>query len=129
MSLSAIRAYCKAIANRHRRGLAAERSYYGDLETLMRAMLPGVEITVEPRGLPDFIPDFVLTRKRIPLGYIEAKDVDKSLDDSAYQKQFSRYLQSLELNLHQLFAVSIPSRRRGGGGGGSRHRRVARRQD
>jgi len=96
MPLSAIRAYCKAIANRHRRGLAAERSYYGDLETLMRAMLPGVEITVEPRGLPDFIPDFVLTRKRIPLGYIETKDVDKSLDDSAYQKQFSRYLQSLD---------------------------------
>jgi len=100
MPLPPIRAYCKAVANRHHRGIAAERSYYGDLETLMRALLPGVEITVEPRrragGMPDFIPDFVLTRNAIPLGYIEAKDVDKSLDDRIHHDQFHRYVASLD---------------------------------
>ena len=100
MSPSAIRAYLKAVAERHRRGIAAERSYYGDLETLLRALLPGVAITVDPRrgrhSMPDFIPDFVLTRDAIPLGYIEAKDVGKSLDDKAFRAQFSRYIASLD---------------------------------
>jgi len=46
--------------------------------------------------MPDFIPDFVLTRDAIPLGYIEAKDVGKSLDDNAFRAQFSRYIASLD---------------------------------
>jgi len=100
MSLPAIRAYLKAVAARHARGIAAERSYYGDLEALLRALLPGVDITAEPRrgrgGMPDFIPDFVLTRNAIPLGYIEAKDVGKSLDDKTFRAQFDRYTQSLD---------------------------------
>jgi len=100
MPASPIPAYIQEIANRHQRDIAAERSYYGDLETLMKQLLPGVEITVEPRrrqhGMPDFIPDFVLTRDSIPLGYIEAKDVGKSLDDNAYRDQLRRYLQSLD---------------------------------
>jgi len=100
MSAAAIRAYLKAVAERQRRGIAAERSYYGDLETLLRALLPGVAITVEPRrgrhSMPDFIPDFVLTRDAIPLGYIEAKDVGKSLDDKNFRAQFHRYVASLD---------------------------------
>jgi len=100
MSPPAIRAYLRAVAARHARGIAAERSYYSDLEALMRALLPGADITVEPRrgrgGMPDFIPDFVLTRDAIPLGYIEAKDVGKSLDDNIFRAQFDRYTQSLD---------------------------------
>ncbi|MDD9812029.1 MAG: N-6 DNA methylase [Gammaproteobacteria bacterium] len=97
MSPPAIRAYLKAVAERHRRGNATEHTYRGDLEILLRAMLPGVDITNEPRRITDCgAPDYVLARNAIPLGYIEAKDVDKSLDDKAFGDQFNRYLQSLD---------------------------------
>jgi len=99
MSPSAIRAYLKAIADRHRRGDATEHSYRGDLETLLRAMLQGVDITNEPRRITDCgAPDYVLARGGVPLGYIEAKDLDKSLGNlpKRDQAQFKRYLQSLD---------------------------------
>jgi len=97
MSPPAIRAYLKAIADRHRRGDATEHSYRGDLETLLRALLPAVDITNEPRRITDCgAPDYVLKRNAIPLGYIEAKDVDKSLDDKNFRAQFHRYVASLD---------------------------------
>ena len=99
MSPSAIRAYLKAVAERHRRGDATEHSYRGDLETLLRALLPGVDITNEPgRIMEGGAPDYVLARGGVPLGYIEAKDLDKSLGHlpKRDQAQFKRYLQSLD---------------------------------
>ena len=91
-----IHAYLKAVAGRLRHGGATEHSYRGDLETLMRALLPGVAITNEPSRVECGAPDYVLTRNTIPLGYIEAKDVDKSLDDRAHREQLQRYLRSLD---------------------------------
>ena len=97
MSPPAIRAYLKAIADRHRRGDATEHTYRGDLEILLRALLPAVDITNEPRRITDCgAPDYVLKRNAIPLGYIEAKDVDKSLDDKNFHAQFHRYVASLD---------------------------------
>ena len=97
MPPSPIPAYLKAIADRHRRGDATEHSYRGDLEILLRALLPAVDITNEPRRITDCgAPDYVLKRNAIPLGYIEAKDVDKSLDDKNFHAQFHRYVASLD---------------------------------
>ena len=97
MSPPPIPAYLKAIADRHRRGDATEHTYRGDLEILLRALLPAVDITNEPRRITDCgAPDYVLKRNAIPLGYIEAKDVDKSLDDKTFRAQFHRYVASLD---------------------------------
>jgi len=97
MTASAIRAYLKAVAVRHARGDATEHTYRGDLEMLLCAMLPGVDITNEPRRITDCgAPDYVLKRNAIPLGYIEAKDVGKSLDDKTFRAQFDRYIASLD---------------------------------
>ena len=35
--------------------------------------------------------DFVLSHNNVPRGYIEAKDIDKNLDDAVFREQFSRY--------------------------------------
>ncbi|MDD9822433.1 MAG: N-6 DNA methylase [Gammaproteobacteria bacterium] len=99
MSPPPIRAYLKAVAERHRRGDATEHSYRGDLEMLLRELLPETDITNEPRRITDCgAPDYVLARGGVPLGYIEAKDVVKSLDNlsSGDQEQFRRYMQSLD---------------------------------
>jgi len=97
MPPSPIRAYLKAVADRHGRGNATEHTYRGDLETLLCALLPEAEITNEPRRTTDCgAPDYVLAREQIPLGYIEAKDVDKSLDDNTFRDQIRRYVASLD---------------------------------
>ncbi|MBE0507508.1 MAG: DNA methyltransferase, partial [Marinospirillum sp.] len=41
-------------------------------------------------------PDFVITRKGVPIGYIEAKDVGKNLNHKIYKEQFTRYKKALD---------------------------------
>ena len=55
-----------------------------------------VQVTNEPKQIECGAPDFVLTRNKIPLGYIETKDIGKNLDDPAYKEQLGRYTKSLD---------------------------------
>ncbi|MDD9814720.1 MAG: DNA methyltransferase, partial [Gammaproteobacteria bacterium] len=97
MSPPAIRAYLKEIAAIQSGGEFTEHSFRGALQKLLQAHLPGVDITNEPgRIMEGGAPDYVLKRNQIPLGYIEAKNIDKSLDDKTFRDQFNRYLQSLD---------------------------------
>jgi len=97
MPPSAIRAYLKEVAAIQRGGEFTEHSFRAPLQKLLQALLPGVDITNEPgRVMPGGAPDYVLKRAAIPLGYIEAKNIDKSLDDKLFSEQFNRYLQSLD---------------------------------
>jgi len=98
MSAAAIRDYLKEVAAIHGRGNATELSFRAPLQKLMQELLRGVNITHEPRRTDCGAPDFVLARDLIPLGYIEAKDLGKSLDNMAGRdrEQFQRYLRSLD---------------------------------
>ena len=91
-----LRAYITSIAATHAGGISTEHSFRGDLQELVRAVLPDVDITNEPRRIECGAPDYVLARNGIPLGYIEAKNVDKSLDDTTHRAQLKRYVESLD---------------------------------
>src|SRR5690606_36367887 len=41
-------------------------------------------------------PDYVLTKGKIPVGYIEAKDIGKDLNSKQFKEQFTRYRNALE---------------------------------
>jgi predicted helicase len=62
-------------------------------------MEPGVRATNEPKRQKCGAPDFILTRKDIPVGFIEAKDIgDPDLDGNkktGNKEQFDRYKNSL----------------------------------
>ena len=97
MPPSPIPAYLKEIARIQSGGEFTEHSFRGVLQKLTQALLPGVDITNEPgRIMPGGAPDYVLKRNAIPLGYIEAKNIDKSLDDGAHRAQLRRYVESLD---------------------------------
>ena len=72
-------------------GNAREHSYRGDLQNLLTALLPGVLVTNEPARVECGAPDYVLTRKDVPVGYIEAKDIGVDLNSKTLKEQFDRY--------------------------------------
>ena len=90
-----IQEYIDTINRRYKAGNATEHSYRGDLQNLLKSLAPHVEVTNEPQRIDCGAPDYILTRKGIPVGYIEAKDIGKSLDNKLYNEQFARYQSSL----------------------------------
>ncbi|ALO16781.1 putative helicase [Salinivirga cyanobacteriivorans] len=92
-----IQTYLNKINTRFKNGISKEHSYRGDLETLIRELVPGIEITNEPANVTDCgNPDYVITKGKIPIGYIEAKDIGKDLNNKGYKEQFDRYRNALE---------------------------------
>jgi hypothetical protein len=89
--------YIEVVKNRFKSGISREHSYRGDLETLIRTISSGVEITNEPANVTDCgNPDYVITKRKIPVGYIEAKDIGKDLNGQNYNEQFNRYKKALD---------------------------------
>jgi len=89
--------YLETVNKRLNSGISREHAYRTDLETLIRELVPGVEITNEPSVATDCgNPDYVITKGKIPLGFIEAKDVGKDLNHNQYKAQFDRYRKALD---------------------------------
>ncbi|KYJ86632.1 DNA methyltransferase [Sulfurovum riftiae] len=77
-------------------GISTEHSYRGDLQNLLSELCVDVTVTNEPKRQACGAPDYIITKKGIPIGYIEAKDVGKDLDDKSLKEQFDRYKASLD---------------------------------
>lgn len=95
-----IQDYIRNISRRYSTGISREHSYRGDLQTLLESMLTGVLVTNEPARFEFGAPDYILTKKDIPVGFIEAKDIGNTdlegLKKSGNKEQFDRYKESLE---------------------------------
>jgi len=88
--------YIDSIGKRYKLGNATEHSFRGDLQQLIESLVPDIKATNEPKRQQCGAPDYIITRKGIPLGYIEAKDIGADLGSKNYKEQFDRYKQSLE---------------------------------
>ncbi len=88
--------YLNKLASKFKQGNATEHTYRGDLQLLIENMFPRVSATNEPKRIACGAPDYILLREDIPVGYIEAKDIDAALRDKKYQEQFNRYKNSLD---------------------------------
>ncbi|PIE97438.1 MAG: DNA methyltransferase [Treponema sp.] len=89
--------YIKQLDKRLKSGLSGEHTYRGDIESLIKTLASGIEVTNEPQKVTDCgNPDFVVTKGKIPIGYIEAKDIGKDLNSKNYKEQFERYKKALD---------------------------------
>ncbi len=70
--LTQIEQACKA-------GNATEHTHRPALKDLLEASQPGITATNEPKRIKCGAPDYIITRKDIPLGFVEAKDTGVSL--------------------------------------------------
>ncbi len=94
-----IEQYIVNINNRYKQGNATEHTFRGDLQQLIESLVPTVSATNEPKRQKCGAPDYILTKKDIPVGFIEAKDIgDKDLEGAkktGNKEQFDRYKASL----------------------------------
>ena len=94
--LNKISTYLININRRYQTGISREHSYRGDLQILLEEISPNVLVTNEPARVACGAPDYILTDRNIPVGYIEAKDIGKDLEHKDYKEQFARYRKSLD---------------------------------
>lgn len=91
--------YIQNINQRFTLGNATEHTFRGDLQNLIESLVPSVQATNEPKRQSCGAPDYILTLKEIPVGFIEAKDIgDKDLEGAkktGNKEQFDRYKASL----------------------------------
>jgi hypothetical protein len=91
--------YINNINQRYKLGNATEHTFRGDLQQLLESLVPEIRATNEPKRQSCGAPDYILTKKEIPVGFIEAKDIgDKDLEGTkktGNKEQFDRYKASL----------------------------------
>jgi hypothetical protein len=62
--------YLSNITRLYKGGHATEHSYRADLQKLIESLVPNVQATNEPKHQRCGAPDYILTRKDIPVGFI-----------------------------------------------------------
>ena len=92
-----INQYLSKLSQLYFAGNATEHSYRGDLQILLQEIL-GKEFSVinEPTRQKCGAPDYIVSKKEVPIGYIEAKDLKLGIDHKKNKPQFDRYRNALE---------------------------------
>jgi predicted helicase len=90
-----IKSYLAEIDREFKTGRATEHTHRPALKGLIESLAPGVRATNEPKRVECGAPDFILRRDGLSIGYVETKDLGKSLDEAEDSGQLQRYKKSL----------------------------------
>mgnify|MGYP005840768285 CR=1 FL=1 len=89
--------YISALNEKYKSGISTEHTFRNNLEELVKSLAPDILVTNEPSRVTDAgNPDYIITKGKIPVGYIEAKDIGKDLNSKSYNEQFTRYKKALD---------------------------------
>ena len=88
----AVKHYVKRLDAALKLGNATEHTYRPALKDLLEALNPAIKATNEPRRIAVGAPDYIITLKTLPVGYIEAKDIGIDLKRVEKSGQMKRYL-------------------------------------
>ena len=92
--------YLAEVNRLYKSGNATEHSYRPALQKILEGLLKNTHVTNEPKRQRCGAPDFIITRRKIDIGYIEAKDIGVDLDHvergSKNDDQWQRYVTSLD---------------------------------
>ena len=87
--------YLKSLTAALKRGDATEHTHRPALKTLIESFANGITATNEPKRIACGAPDYIVTKGIVPVGYVEAKDVNADLDNVESDEQLKRYRASL----------------------------------
>jgi len=88
--------YLSAVEHALKAGNATEHTHRPALKTLLESIDLQVTATNEPKRIACGAPDYIITRNGLTIGYIEAKDVGKSLSETEGTDQLKRYRRALD---------------------------------
>lgn len=74
-----IAAYLDQVRSKFASGQATEHSYRPALQMLFESIDPALSVINEPKKSEAGMPDFLFARNGVPIGWAEAKDVDKDV--------------------------------------------------
>ena len=72
--------YILELNKRYSTGISTEHPFRADLQNLIQELVPDVLVTNEPTRIKCGAPAYIITKRNIPIGYIEAKDIGKDLN-------------------------------------------------
>src|SRR4030042_940935 len=90
-NLTAFNTYIHALERKLALGDATEHTHRSALEALIGNLSSAVTATNEPKHIECGAPDFIVRKGSVTVGYIEAKDIGKSLDEVEKSEQLNRY--------------------------------------
>ncbi|MDD5479693.1 N-6 DNA methylase [Rhodoferax sp.] len=91
-----VQAYLQSLQKELSRGDATEHTHRSALKALIESAAPGLLATNEPKATQrENKPDYIVRKGASVLGFVEAKDVDKSLKATLKTNQLKRYLEAL----------------------------------
>jgi len=89
-----LKSYLAQVKREFGTGEATEHTHRAALKGLVESFAPNVVAINEPKHVECGAPDYVVKREGLSVGYIEAKDVGKSLDEAERSEQLERYLKA-----------------------------------
>ncbi len=81
--------YIHAIEKKLAQGDATEHTHRAALQAFIESFVTGVSATNEPKHIDCGAPDFVIRKGVTTIGYIEAKDIGISLDNTEKSDQLN----------------------------------------
>jgi predicted helicase len=98
--VTAFAEYLTMIRKEHAAGDATEHTHRPALKILLESAGKGITATNEPKRILCGSPDFQVSRKGVPLGHVETKDIGTNLDEmergkGPHGEQFIRYRDGL----------------------------------
>lgn len=81
--------YIHAIEKKLAQGDATEHTHRPALQVFIEGLAVGISVTNEPKHIDCGAPDFVIRKGVTTIGYIEAKDIGISLDNTEKSDQLN----------------------------------------
>ena len=84
--MAAFAEYLAVLRNELGAGDSTEHTHRPALKRLLESAAPDATATNEPKRILCGSPDFRITRKGVPLGHVETKDIGTNLDEMEREK-------------------------------------------
>jgi hypothetical protein len=89
--LDSVSNFIAEISKEYTTGHAREHSYRPAIKTLLESIYPTIQAVNEPKRQAVGAPDFIIFSNKVPVAYLEAKDVTEDLSNSKFDEQLGRY--------------------------------------
>ena len=87
--------YIEKVINSNKLGNTSEHSFRGDLQQLLKTLLPNLSVTNEPMSINYGIPNYVISEEGLPIAYIKTTEIGTDLNELDGSEDVRRYKASL----------------------------------